>query len=226
MASTSPASRLIGTAAGAQLRPLGLRRQGRSRLWLDDQGWWLGVVEFSPPKWGQGSGLQVGVMWLWQDTEYFSFNVSAQEIGRQDFRHEDQFAPVAEDLARRAAGKVEAFRRRFPDLAAVADDLTARRTDRGWSWEAWNAGVAAALVGDTSTARERFTTVLDDDPVAPWMREAQQTTRELLDLVDDRDAVRSWAVDRITSCRARLGLGPAAGLDAALGPGTPADTEL
>ncbi|MFE1437485.1 hypothetical protein [Streptomyces sp. NPDC058739] len=216
MASTSPASRLIGTAAGARLRPLGLRRQGRSRTWLDDQGWWLGVVEFSAPKSGQGSGLQAGVTWLWQDMGHFSFNVQSLPVASQGFRNEAQFASVADDLAERAAVKAQMFRRRFPDLAATARDLTSQRVDRGWSWEAWDAGVAAALVGDVSVARDRLTTVLDEEPVVRWMSDAQQTTRELLDLVDDRDAVRSWAVDRITSCRARLGIAPAVGLDAAL----------
>lgn len=30
------------------LAPLGVRRRSRSRTWLDDHGWWLGIVEFQP----------------------------------------------------------------------------------------------------------------------------------------------------------------------------------
>ena len=49
MAVELPHSKLITSAARDVLRPLGLRRRGRSRVWLDDRGWWLGVVEFQPP---------------------------------------------------------------------------------------------------------------------------------------------------------------------------------
>jgi hypothetical protein len=41
------------------LTPLGLTQRGRSRLWLDDHGWWLIVVEFQPSAWSRGSHLNV-----------------------------------------------------------------------------------------------------------------------------------------------------------------------
>ena len=63
MADRSPVLRIITSAARESLKPLGLLQRGRSRLWIDDQGWWLGVVEFTPPRMA-GSGLQVGAMWL------------------------------------------------------------------------------------------------------------------------------------------------------------------
>jgi hypothetical protein len=38
-------SRVVAEAASAALSPLGLVREGRSRIWLDDQSWWVGVAE-------------------------------------------------------------------------------------------------------------------------------------------------------------------------------------
>lgn len=208
MASVSSASRLVAVAARARLRPLGLRRRGRSRLWLDDHGWWLGLVEFPSPRWSQGSGLHVGAMWLWQDLDHFAFNIGERLRGTADYRGEEQFAPVADDLALLARERMEGFRRDFRDLGSVAAHLAARPVRRGHLWEPWNAGVAAALVGDTALARERLAAVLEEDPAAPWMEEAQRTARELLDMVHDSGAVRAWAVDRVVSCRRRLSLEP------------------
>ena len=37
------------------MRPLGLVQEGRSRTWLDDQAWWLGIVEFQPPRAGRAA---------------------------------------------------------------------------------------------------------------------------------------------------------------------------
>ncbi|MEU6533615.1 hypothetical protein ABZ869_31020 [Streptomyces sp. NPDC046928] len=209
MAPASSASRLVAEAARTRLRPLGLRQRGRSRLWLDDHGWWLGLVEFPSPRWSQGSGLQVGAMWLWQDVDHFAFHVSERLSGTEDYRSEEQFSPVAEELALRAHFSVQTLRAQFPDLRSVASHLAAQPVRRGWFWEPWNAGVAAALVGDVSLAQQRFGAVLDEEPLAPWMEDAQQTARELVAMGRDRDAVRAWALSSIASCRQRLRLAPA-----------------
>ncbi|MGV9427551.1 hypothetical protein ACWDO7_25100 [Streptomyces sp. NPDC003656] len=208
MASPSPASRLVATAAGTRLRPLGLRRHGRSRIWLDDHGWWLGVVEFPSPTWSQGSGPHVGAMWLWQDVDHFAFHVSERLSGGEHYRNDRQFAPVADELALHAQSAVRKLRTRFPDLPSVASDLAAQPVRRGWFREPWHAGVAAALVGDAPLARQRFASVLDEEPIAPWRDDAQRTTRELMDVLEDRRAVRTWALSRVASCRQRLGLSP------------------
>ncbi|MEU8833698.1 hypothetical protein [Streptomyces sp900116325] len=208
MAPTSPASRLVAAAARTRLRPLGIRRRGQSRLWLDDHGWWLALVEFPSPSWSQGSGLHVGAMWLWQDLDHFAFNVSERLSGTEDYRSDEQFSPMAEDLALRAQTHVQKLRDQFPDVESVASHLAAQPVRRGWFWELWNAGVAAALVGDVPLAQQRFAAVLDEESIAPWMDDAQQTTRELLSMVHDRDAVKGWALSRIDSCRHRLRLTP------------------
>src|SRR5689334_1392764 len=56
----------IAAAAKAVLAPMGFRRKGRSRIWLDDHGWWVGVVEFQPSGWSRGSYLNVAASYLWK----------------------------------------------------------------------------------------------------------------------------------------------------------------
>ncbi|GGX67073.1 hypothetical protein [Streptomyces fructofermentans] len=222
MASTSPASRLVAAAARERLRPLGLRQRGRSRIWIDDHGWWLGVVEFPSPTWSRGSGLNVGAMWLWQDFDHLAFDFMERVSGSQEFRDEKQFAPVAAELARGAEERVEALRDRFPDLGAVARCLLERKDVPGYLWESFNAGVAAGLTGRTVLARARFAAVLAEDPVADWAREARRTARHLSGLAGDEAAVRAWARDAVLSCRAKLGLGaPPEGAGGSLVPDRP-----
>jgi hypothetical protein len=147
-------------------------------------------------------------MWLWQDLDHFAFNVSERLSGAEDYRSDEQFSPVADELALRAQDHVQKLRAQFPDLESVASNLAAQPVRRGWLWEPWNAGVAAALVGNASLARQRFAAVLDEEPIAPWMDAAQQTARELVAMVRDRDAVRAWALGSIASCRQKLSLTP------------------
>lgn len=54
-------NRVINAEAWRLLKPFGLTRKGRSRVWLDDHGWWLIQVEFQPSSWSKGSYLNVGV---------------------------------------------------------------------------------------------------------------------------------------------------------------------
>ncbi|MEU2776842.1 hypothetical protein ABZ646_29030 [Streptomyces sp. NPDC007162] len=207
MADRSPALRIITAAARESLKPLGVAQRGRSRVWIDDHGWWLGVVEFTPPR-TAGSGLHVGAMWLWHDVDHLAFHMDAVRTGSDLFRTEDQFTPLARELARRAAAEVTVLREKFPALPDVARCLTSRPTRRGFLWDSFDAGIAAALVGDPDTARDHFERVLREDPLVPWMVKAQEKTREFHAIAADHGAVVAWVTGAVDSCRSKLGLDP------------------
>ncbi|MCG7204430.1 hypothetical protein [Streptomyces arenae] len=207
MADRSPVLRIITSAARESLKPLGLAQRGRSRLWIDDHGWWLGIVEFTPPR-TAGSGLHIGAMWLWHDVDHLAFHVDAVRVGSELFRTEEQFTPLALELSRQAAANVTALRGKFPALPSVARYLTLRPMRRGFLWDGFDAGIAAALVGDPDTARDHFERVLREDPLAPWMVEAQEKARELHAIAADRNAVAAWVARGVDSCRSKLGLDP------------------
>jgi len=207
MADRSPGLRIITSAARASLKPLGLAQRGRSRVWIDDHGWWLGVVEFTPLR-TAGSGLHIGAMWMWHDVDHLAFHVEAVRTGPELFRTEDQFTPLALELGRRAAAGVTALREKFPALPETARYLTSRPVRRGFLWDGFDAGIAAALVGDTDLAHDLFEQVLREDALAPWMVEAQEKARELHEIASDRDAVTGWVTRAVDSCRNKLGLDP------------------
>ncbi|WP_157536067.1 hypothetical protein [Kitasatospora mediocidica] len=205
MADRSPVLRIITSAARESLKPLGLAQRGRSRLWIDDHGWWLGVVEFTPPR-TAGSGLHIGAMWLWHDVDRLAFHVDAGQSGAELFRTENQFKPLALELSRRAAADVTALRQKFPALPDVAQYVTSRPVRPGFLWDGFDAGIAAALIGDPDTARDHFERVLREDALAPWMAEAQEKARALHAIAADHDAVAAWVTRAVGSCRSKLGL--------------------
>ncbi|MER5967314.1 hypothetical protein [Streptomyces sp. NPDC002057] len=208
MAARSPVLRIITSAARESLKPLGLAQRGRSRMWIDDHGWWLGVVEFTPPRIA-GSGLYVGAMWLWHDVDHLAFHVDAVRIGSELFRTEEQFTPLALDLGRQAAANVTALREKFAALPDVTRYLTSRPVRGGFLWDSFDSGIAAALARDPDAARDHFEQVLREDALAPWMVEAQEKTRELHEIAADHDAVTAWVMRAVDSCRSKLGLDPA-----------------
>ncbi|MFJ4989790.1 hypothetical protein ACIP9H_39065 [Streptomyces sp. NPDC088732] len=199
--------RIITSAARESLKPLGLTRRGRSRLWIDDHGWWLGVAEFTPSRIA-GSGLHVGAMWLWHDVDHLAFHVDAVRVGSELFRTPHQFTPLALELNRQAAAHVTALRERFPALPDVARYLMSRPVRPGYFWDSFDAGIAAALVGVPDTARDHFERVLREDPLAPWMVQAQEKASELHAIAADHDAMTAWVTQAVDSCRNKLNLDP------------------
>ncbi|MFE5796413.1 hypothetical protein ACFQ8C_28065 [Streptomyces sp. NPDC056503] len=138
-----------------------------------------------------------------------TFHVHEKVEGSREFRHEQQFAAVMEDLAHDAGKRVEEFRDRFADLDAVARALLSHPVRRDDLRGSFHAGVAAALTGRAGEARERFSAVLAHEPDADWMRELRQTARQLFDAGENAAAVRVWARDAVVSCRSKPALGDA-----------------
>jgi hypothetical protein len=119
-----------------------------------------------------------------------------------------QFAQDIRDTAQRAAAIVAENRDRFCDIRSTAACLLAQKPRRGYFWDDFHAAIAAGLAGDVTASRRRFASVLAEDPVAPWMSEAQQTARDLTALAADTAAFRRWAAEAVADGRDRLRLPP------------------
>ncbi|MEV7523851.1 hypothetical protein [Streptomyces sp. NPDC091371] len=118
-----------------------------------------------------------------------TFDFVERAKGTEPFRNETQFASTAAELAGTAEEQVAGIRDRFADLDSVAHSLLSRPARPGLLWESFNAGVAAGLLGNATAARERLAVVLAEDLFSDWVREVQQTARDLFDVADDVAAV-------------------------------------
>lgn len=217
-----PHNKLITQAARAVLRPMGLTQKGRSRTWLDDHGWWVGVVEFQPSSWSKGSYLNVGVCWLWHrhPQPVLFFDLGYRVEGHVEFRSEAQFAPQARRLADRAAQEITRFRAMLPTITEAAV-LLARRADGaevarydlnydGWHW--WHAAVALGLAGRSDAAAVLFERVARSDDALDWWQPVKHEAQRLHELVQvDPTAFRAVIDGYIRDYRAGLKLPPMAG---------------
>ncbi len=219
MSRQHPHTKLINAAARETLRPLGLLQEGRSRTWLDDQAWWLGIVEFQPSDWTRGSYLNVGVNWLWnlKDWHSFDFGYRVDEPGRGqmffEYESDEQFAPLAHKLAMVAAERVTHYRQLFPTpeqaaatlKGAVADDLE----------RSLDAGVALGLVGEANAAAamfDRYISWFESGEEAEWRSDDDEPlyerARMLRDLAPDTSAFRKRIRADVKETRTLLKLNP------------------
>lgn len=188
---------------------MGLSQKGRSRVWLDDHVWWVGVVEFQPSGFSKGSYLNVGCVWLWHVQPHIAFGQSTR-IGRvHSFQSEEQFRPVAEDLAQKAAQEIFRLRNLFLTIAAVRDYFE-RTTDGAGLWQWFDAAVACALSGRPEHARELFKKVVSVKEDRDWVKEAQSDARQLSALIFRPEQFHETIVERIRKSRELQKLCPAA----------------
>ena len=214
-----PHTKLINAAARETLRPLGLVQAGRSRGWHDDQAWWLGMVEFQPSGWTRGSYLNVGVNWLWTVKDWLSFDfgyrVDEPGKGQMFFEYEsdDQFAPLARELAKVAAERVTHYRRLFPTVEAAATRL--KGADADDLERSLDAGVALGLVGEARASAamfDRYIGWFESDEDAEWRSDDDaplyERARMLRDLASDASAFRDRIRADVKQTRTLLKLGP------------------
>lgn len=194
-----PQTRLLTQAARRALQPMGLVQKGRSRTWLDDHDAWLIVVEFQPTSSGKGSYLNVGICWLWdvEPKDHLSFDLGhrvqgAPGQGLELYESEQQWTPIAEALAQRAAREVRAYRSRVPDLRGAAAVLAEQRADGTAGWPLWHGAIASGLVGDVTTARQVFAQIAASNDDRDWWLAVKERARVLGPLLEtDPDAFRA-----------------------------------
>ena len=216
---------IIAAQAKSALAPIGYRRKGRSRLWLADHGYWLGLVEFQPSGFSRGTYCNVSVHWLWGLTQALTFDFGFRRVGSyapfsqisygelnrvnaaEQVLKREAFTTNVAEMAQQAAEVSEQFRRKLTSVNAVAalllkDEESSEREGRRGDWGAFHAGVACGLVGDAETAERMLRRVIlveTSDP--PFVVERAAAARRMLDVLDHPPAFAAQIQDLIDNQR-------------------------
>lgn len=142
-------NKIINQAARSVLKPLGLFQKGQSRTWIDDNGWFLIIVEFQPSNWAQGTYLNVAVHYLWAQIEYLSYDYGGREESFVPFiGDEGTFYDEVISLAEIAVTKVTEYRA-FKDASYAKDQIIQKKNTASESHELYNKMMICGLVGDS-----------------------------------------------------------------------------
>ena len=154
----APHDRIIARAAREAPGPLGVVRRGRSRLWIDDRGWFATLVEFQPVRGWRGTSLIVAVSLLWSERAHWTFDLP---LHRAPLVHDEAgvgFAAAVGAMAGQARETVEAARVRLGGPRDVAQISEKARAD---DWKEYHPGIAAALAGRPEEASARLGAIRD-----------------------------------------------------------------
>jgi hypothetical protein len=148
-----PHNRLVISQGNAGLKPLGLQQRGRARMWLDDHGDSVVMVELQSHVSKPGTFLNVGVCWLWSPKEYLTFDFGHRIGNFAEYVDDHSFVPMVRTKIAEAIDALRRYRSLLASPAEIADALTALpQLDRSAD-KLYNAAIASALADRWPPAR-------------------------------------------------------------------------
>lgn len=157
-------NKIINNAAKKILSPYGIFRKGSSRIWLDDNDYFLTVIEFQPSGYDKGSYLNVGLTFLWEATEVLNdvlvFELGGRVFvnGRQfvSYKDDETFSEAMESFASEALKEAEKYRK-FRDLEYAKRTLAIEPK----FWSVYNLAMLCFFKGDFADGKKYFNEYLD-----------------------------------------------------------------
>ena len=200
----------IAAAAKSVLAPMGCKRKGRSRTWLDDHGWWVGVVEFQPSGWSKGSYLNVSASYLWKPPfaqSTWSFDALIGPRPWHDAVERESFMGKAMGLASIACATLTTLRGHHRTIALTADWLQAQWNGRN-PWQNYHLGMAFGLSGRVESGRHHFRIGVDPVSQVEWAKALSRESEAFAALIEDQSAFKNAVLERIQATRKALKLPP------------------
>lgn len=150
--------KIIKASAKKILQPAGLFQKGTSRIWLEDNGYYLTQVEFQPSAYSKGSFVNVGVSFLWEFDEIlnsvlgFNYGYRLSECGFTEYDGNDEkFQETMESYANAALQKVIEYRQ-FRNLDYAKQIY--KQEEKKLSWQDYNLAMICFLKGDYEEGME------------------------------------------------------------------------
>jgi hypothetical protein len=195
---------LIAKSGKAHLLPIGMKRKGKSRVWLKDNRWWLAIVEFQPSAWNKGTYLNIAASWLWYPKNHLAFDELDRVENFAEFADPQGFALAADRYASRAASEVRSMETKFSTLDGVARHLRSKAD--GNPWHHYHAMMASLANGELTLARNQQEALSRFEHNVPWCTELKAKAAAIMVEATDTKSAKAVASREVTVARERLKL--------------------
>ena len=192
-------NKIINQAARKVLKPCGLFQKGQSRTWIDDNGWFLIVVEFQPSAWDKGSYLNVAINYLWSEKDYLSFDYGHRVNEFVAFSGDEiEFYSGMVLLSERALEKVEEYRC-FKDMLYAKEQILGYNGHSSLSHEIYNKMMICGLIKDDK-ARVFYKKLEDNikDSQLGWEKEYYtELSEKIAPVIEDAELFYEYVINKI-----------------------------
>lgn len=191
-------NKILNQAARTVLKPFGLFQKGQSRTWIDDNGWFLILVEFQPSNWNKGSYLNVAIHFLWQQQDYMSFDYGGREGSFIQFTgDEKKFYDEVVSLAEKAKTIVTEYRK-FMDIGFAKEQMVKHNT-RSVSSELYNKMMICGMAKDGRAMKfyKQLLKEVQNSTLGYEIDICRELTEEVDEIIKDRDAFYDYIANKI-----------------------------
>lgn len=192
-------NKIINKASKEVLKPYGLFKKGQSRTWIDDNGWFLILVEFQPSYWEKGTYLNVGCHYLWSAQDYLSFDYGYREHNCIAFEGDgDVFYRKVKELSNHAVCKVLEYRE-FRDIRYAMKMITKRSGFSSASKELYNKMMICGLAGDGNALKyaRKLMAETKDSQLPYELKYYQELTDFIEPVISDRTRFCEYIKEKI-----------------------------
>jgi len=200
-------TKILNSTARKFFEAKDIKQQGRSRVWIADQKYWLIAIEFQPSDWSKGSYLNVGCMWLFYPQDHIAFNYGHREKELIKYQTEKQFEQAVTDFCLSAMIKVEEYQKKFISLDAICDHLL-KIVNQKNTWSFYHAAVACGLTKRNSKAKELFNNIINEKYTFDWEVEIQNKSKLLISQLVTPEKFKQTVIDWANHTRTALKLTP------------------
>ena len=196
-------NKIIKKVATEILNSYGIYRKGQSRTYIDDNGWFINVIEFQPSRWDKGSYLNIGINFNWYLQEYFSFDIGYRESYFTKFIDEKQFTEYINDLCVKSIKKLTEYRNNLKNLKEAEKLILKHNFTSDNFWGNYHKGIISGLVYNINNLNKYFSKILNEnDENIGWRIELKNKTNELRKIAnDDINKFREKIIDLIKDTR-------------------------
>jgi hypothetical protein len=178
-------NRIIRKIARVTLKPYGIKRRGQSRLFIDDNGWFIIIIEFQPNKFYKGTFLNIGINFNWYLQNHLSFDMGYRESEFIKFVEEKEFIESVDKLCKRVIEKVLRYKNDLKTMENSEKTISEHSFTSDELWGNYHRGVASGLTGNIRKLNEYFDELLNaNDDGIEWRLELKRRTNELKEIAN------------------------------------------
>lgn len=176
-------SKIINRIAKEKFKPFGITQKGKSRIWLDDRGWYTTLIEFQPYRGERGTTLNVGVNFHWYEHDYFSFDIgSRQDVDFVNFDENniESFEKNIEEFCDLCLKIVIENRTKFKSIYSAKEYILKHNFTSDEFWGNYSKGIICGLTNDFNEQNKYFNKLLNKIHPVKWADQLKERTNYLI----------------------------------------------
>ena len=182
-------NKIIKRVASKTFKQYGIKQKGQSRLFIDDNDWFLIIIEFQPSKLGNGTYLNIGINFNWNVQDYFSFDIGNREKEFVECINEEQFTEEINKLCKHSIEKACNYKNKFRDINNAEKIILKHNFTSDELWGNYHRGIISGLVGNKNNSSKYFNKLLEvPENNIEWIIELKKQIKGLMDLATKNTA--------------------------------------